>query len=99
MGVTGARLDPGDQAFDVRIYNDGSKPVLAKQCVDDACREFASTTRLLPGAATSATTSDMGVANPYRLTTEAGATLGCLRLVFHKKQPDALVRTSARTAC
>jgi hypothetical protein len=99
VGVTGVRIDPGDQAFDVKILNDEHIPVTANQCYDDRCDDFASKTRLAPGESTSVITSDMGVANPYLISTVSGKQLGCLPLLFHRKVEGAVVRVSTRRRC
>jgi hypothetical protein len=99
VGMTGVRIDPGDQAFDVKILNDEDVPVMAKQCYDDRCGDFASTTDLAPGESMSVITSDMGVANLYLISTVSGKQLGCLPLLFHRKVVGAVVRVSTRRRC
>lgn len=87
----------GEDQFQVWIENDGASPLVLKQC-DAGCHSFHDETRLSAGEKVAAGTV-VDVPNWWRVDDPSGRTLGCLPLLFGRRNDDAVVRTSQVQDC
>lgn len=93
----GAFLQLDDQTFSVWLENDSATALELRQCADD-CTTFHDETRLRPGERVAENTV-VDVPNWWRVDDQSGRTLGCLPLLFGRKQDGATVRTSQVQGC
>ncbi len=87
----------GEDQFPVWIENDGTTQLVLKQC-DIGCKSFHDEVRLSPSARVAAGTV-VDVPNWWQVDDQSGRPLGCLPLLFGRKNDDAVVRTSQVQDC
>lgn len=91
-------LDPTEQTFSVTLRNDTSSTVVLKQC-DVDCSSFHSVFRLVPGRTAAVNTSSWGADNWWVVADQGGRTLGCLDLLFYRKETGVIVDVSGYGRC
>lgn len=85
--------------FPVSLYNDGSAPVVVRDCGTD-CTSSHQPYTLDPGKSVQVGASDNGDITRYYLhDVSTGAVIGCLPLEFHQKVSGLTIHTSQAETC
>ena len=88
----------GSGVMTVAIHDDLNSAVVIKQC-DVRCDQTHETDRLSPGQSVAVNTSYNNVDNYWMVFGPDGGLIGCLDLVFSKRQDGVVVGVTSARAC
>jgi hypothetical protein len=92
-------IDPTEQAFAIRFWNDLGQPVALKLCSDDNCHNFDYGDTVKPNGSYPANISDRELLTRWLVADQKGHVLGCLPLSFNGKYDHVVVRMSQKVPC
>jgi hypothetical protein len=91
-----------DDPFNLKVENDTVQTVLIGACngYNPSCSSLAYSLKLNPGGSSSTEQDPDGIFRPMKVTSESGATLGCLPFRFDRVTPTiAIVEINQMVPC